>query len=295
MSGLVVADDHPASIMSLAHAGDALPPQAHAPMQSQGQGHSQNQGIGQQQGKKVKEEKAGYVHHGQVTRIGTAPLIDIAGYGEMRFAYRNVRRRANEARVELVIGDRLEVRLQDNKVAGLRLIKRRGQDHGGCLVRDDTEDHMQMSAHLQGVNMLGMAPGEQPRFTAQKRSSAMKSLQVVTQGSPFPGPPSPQNMDNISPRSNASFSHDPYNAFTSQRPTSPFSPGVLSQGSTQPPSLLSPSGSFAGNMQSWELESPLMPLSTLTTKDDQHFLPDSSPLEGIDAEEDADLLAGYGM
>ncbi|KAJ9455222.1 hypothetical protein DIPPA_28549 [Diplonema papillatum] len=65
-----------------------------------------------------------------VTRIGTEPLLKIEGGGEIRFAYRNVKKKHGDARPFIQVGDNVECRLTKSnppKAVSVRLMKKSGE------------------------------------------------------------------------------------------------------------------------------------------------------------------------
>ena len=62
-----------------------------------------------------------------VVRTGERPVLRVLDFGEFRFAYRNLKKKPNEVRPHLEVGDEVECRLTSSrppKAVSLRLLKR---------------------------------------------------------------------------------------------------------------------------------------------------------------------------
>eukprot|EP01063_Lacrimia_lanifica_P031020 TRINITY_DN503_c0_g1_i1.p1 TRINITY_DN503_c0_g1~~TRINITY_DN503_c0_g1_i1.p1 ORF type:complete len:275 (+),score=42.94 TRINITY_DN503_c0_g1_i1:55-879(+) len=74
----------------------------------------------------TKNDDTTAVVRGVVSRVGDEPMLKVEGKGEFRFAYRNVKKRPNEEKPLLALGDILECKLSTGpcpRPLALRLVK----------------------------------------------------------------------------------------------------------------------------------------------------------------------------
>ncbi|KAJ9455221.1 hypothetical protein DIPPA_28555 [Diplonema papillatum] len=86
-----------------------------------------SEGDDQDKGSDPQESSKKDLLRAIVTRIGPEPLLQIEGVGEVRFAYRNVKKKHGEARPFIQVGDNVECRLTRSnppKAVSVRLVKK---------------------------------------------------------------------------------------------------------------------------------------------------------------------------